>query len=120
MSNDVDCTAYSKNEEQPWLLLTETTHEAPTVKTDLAKSLPVSKFDENMDKTDIANDPAKPQQRPEETRRYTTLEIAEHRTTTDMWLVINGEVFDVTLFQHEHPGGSKSMLAVIKKTATHS
>jgi hypothetical protein len=35
-------------------------------------------------------------------------EVARHNTVQDSWLIIRGEVFDVTKFQHEHPGGAKS------------
>ena len=35
-------------------------------------------------------------------------EVAKHNTMHDSWLIINSEVYDVTKFQHEHPGGAKS------------
>lgn len=34
-------------------------------------------------------------------------ELTKHNTPDDMWLVIDGEVYNVTQFQHVHPGGVK-------------
>ena len=109
MSKDIGCTVYPKNEQQPWILLTEVTHAMSTVKRTLDSKLSVFKYDENMKKIGIATDSTELQQKSENPRRCTPLEILSHRTTTDMWIIIDGEVFDVTLFQHEHPGGAKSM-----------
>ena len=39
---------------------------------------------------------------------YDMKEVAMHNTPQDMWLVVNNDIYDVTGFQHEHPGGSKS------------
>jgi cytochrome b involved in lipid metabolism len=41
---------------------------------------------------------------------YTLRQISVHNSTTDMWLVIDNEVYNVTDFQHQHPGGAKSEL----------
>lgn len=38
---------------------------------------------------------------------YTAAEVARHASETDAWVVIKGEVYDVTAFQQEHPGGKK-------------
>ncbi|EAN94593.1 hypothetical protein C3747_23g2068c [Trypanosoma cruzi] len=32
-------------------------------------------------------------------------EVARHASETDLWLVINGNLLDVSSFVHEHPGG---------------
>jgi cytochrome b involved in lipid metabolism len=40
-------------------------------------------------------------------------ELAKHKTATDMWIVVDGKVLDVTGFQKEHPGGAK----VLKKNS---
>lgn len=40
-------------------------------------------------------------------RILTMNEISKHNKLHDMWLVINNEVYDVTQFQHRHPGGPK-------------
>jgi len=41
-------------------------------------------------------------------KKYTMKEVGEHNLKTNIWLVIDNEVFDMTEFQDEHPGGAKS------------
>jgi cytochrome b involved in lipid metabolism len=43
-----------------------------------------------------------------EIKPFTLEEISKHNTPLDMWLVVDNDVYDVTAFQHEHPGGAKS------------
>lgn len=43
-----------------------------------------------------------------EGRLLTVQEIAKHNTSSDCWLVINGQVWDLTDFLEQHPGGSAS------------
>mmetsp|Transcript_133014 Transcript_133014/g.187950 ORF Transcript_133014/g.187950 Transcript_133014/m.187950 type:complete len:82 (+) Transcript_133014:27-272(+) len=40
-----------------------------------------------------------------EQQTYSMEEIAKHNTPEDLWLVIEGKVYDVTDFADEHPGG---------------
>ncbi|CAG9988726.1 unnamed protein product [Clonostachys byssicola] len=49
---------------------------------------------------------------------YTMDEIAAHNTIADLWVVIDNDVYDMTEFQHKHPGGYKVMRAVAGKDAT--
>jgi cytochrome b involved in lipid metabolism len=35
-------------------------------------------------------------------------EISAHNTSSDLWIVIDQKVFDVTQFQEEHPGGAEA------------
>jgi len=37
---------------------------------------------------------------------YTMADVATHATAGDCWLVISGEVYDVTRFISSHPGGA--------------
>jgi L-lactate dehydrogenase (cytochrome) len=39
------------------------------------------------------------------TRKISTTEISKHSTAEDSWIVLNGEVWDVTYFAPRHPGG---------------
>jgi len=32
-------------------------------------------------------------------------EVAEHNTPEDLWIIVHGKVYDVTEWQHSHPGG---------------
>lgn len=33
--------------------------------------------------------------------------VEQHNTTHSLWIIVDGTVFDVTSFQHEHPGGQE-------------
>ncbi|CAH0046625.1 unnamed protein product [Clonostachys solani] len=50
--------------------------------------------------------------------KYTMDEIAGHNTIADLWVVIDNDVYDMTEFQHKHPGGYKVMRGVAGKDAT--
>ena len=39
-------------------------------------------------------------------RKITMQEVERHNTPDDCWVVINGKVYDLSVFQKEHPGGS--------------
>lgn len=39
-------------------------------------------------------------------------EVSSHSKPDNLWVVIDEDVFDLTQFQEEHPGGKKSMLFV--------
>ncbi|WP_022667143.1 FMN-dependent alpha-hydroxy acid dehydrogenase [Desulfospira joergensenii] len=39
-------------------------------------------------------------------RKITMQEVEGHNTPDDCWVVINGKVYDLSVFQQEHPGGS--------------
>ena len=44
---------------------------------------------------------------PQEVKDYTWTEVKKHQTKNDKWLVIDGEVYDITTWARRHPGGSK-------------
>ena len=37
-------------------------------------------------------------------------EVASHNNKTDLYIIVDQDVYDVTKFQSEHPGGQKSKL----------
>lgn len=39
-------------------------------------------------------------------RKVSTAELKAHNTPSDSWVAIRGNVYDVTAWQHDHPGGS--------------
>ena len=41
-------------------------------------------------------------------KTYTIQDVSSHNKPNDLWLVVGGDIFNVTKFQHEHPGGAKS------------
>merc|ERR1719237_553877 len=49
---------------------------------------------------------------------YSLEEVAKHVTKTDCWVVVNGQVLDVTSFLSEHPGGELAILTFAGKDAT--
>merc|ERR1719148_366814 len=49
---------------------------------------------------------------------YTLDEVAKHNTKTDCWVVVNGEVLDVTSFLGDHPGGELAILTFAGRDAT--
>lgn len=38
---------------------------------------------------------------------FTWNEVKRHNSKNDLWIVIDGYVYDITNFQKKHPGGSK-------------
>merc|ERR1711907_197781 len=49
---------------------------------------------------------------------YSMEEVAKHVTKTDCWVVVSGQVLDVTKFLGEHPGGELAILTFAGKDAT--
>jgi len=49
---------------------------------------------------------------------YTLEDVAKHNTKEDIWVVVNGQVLDVTKFLPEHPGGEKAILLFAGKDAS--
>lgn len=49
---------------------------------------------------------------------YSIEEISIHNTENDIWIVINGIVYDVTDFVDKHPGGKSMLLNVAGTDAT--
>lgn len=45
-------------------------------------------------------------------------DVAKHDKDSDCWVVIDGEVFDVTKFLDDHPGGKKAIMIYAGKDAT--
>jgi len=49
---------------------------------------------------------------------YTMHEVGKHNMSTDCWIVLNGDVLDVTPFIKDHPGGEKPILSFAGKDAS--
>lgn len=49
---------------------------------------------------------------------YTLDEVAKHTTNTDCWVVVNGQVLDVTNFLKDHPGGELAIMTFAGKDAS--
>ncbi|KAF8633641.1 hypothetical protein AX15_001328 [Amanita polypyramis BW_CC] len=49
---------------------------------------------------------------------YSLEEVAKHNKKDDVWVVIDGQVLDVTKFLPDHPGGEKAILLYAGRDAT--
>ena len=45
-----------------------------------------------------------------ELRKFTLAQVARHKSRTDLWVVIHGNVYNVSDFVAEHPGGEEILL----------
>jgi len=39
---------------------------------------------------------------------YKASDVATHKKSDDLWIIVDEDVYDLTKFQEEHPGGKKS------------
>ncbi|KAI9510914.1 Flavocytochrome c [Russula earlei] len=51
-------------------------------------------------------------------KTYTIDEVATHNKKDDIWVIIDGQVLDVTKFLPDHPGGEKAILLYAGRDAT--
>ncbi|OQE15028.1 hypothetical protein PENFLA_c034G06875 [Penicillium flavigenum] len=49
---------------------------------------------------------------------YTLKDVAAHNTKGDTWMVIHGQVFDLTTYLQDHPGGAEALIEVAGTDAT--
>lgn len=62
--------------------------------------------------------PAKKEAAPVPVEEFTLADVAKHNKESDCWVVVNGQVLDVTNFLPDHPGGKKSILLFAGKDAS--
>jgi cytochrome b involved in lipid metabolism len=55
---------------------------------------------------------------PDTSRWVTSEELRSHRSPSDAWVSIRGQVYDVTSYLQFHPGGAKILLASCGRDAT--
>ncbi|KAF7795504.1 hypothetical protein EIP86_006666 [Pleurotus ostreatoroseus] len=51
-------------------------------------------------------------------KTFTKEEVAKHNKKDDCWVIVNGQVLDVTDFLSDHPGGAKAILLYAGRDAT--
>merc|ERR1719326_1739136 len=49
---------------------------------------------------------------------YSMAEVAKHTTKSDCWVVVSGQVLNVTNFLSQHPGGELAIITFAGKDAT--
>lgn len=61
---------------------------------------------------------AKKADEPKKMNEYTLADVGKHNKPDDCWVVVNGQVLDVTDFLPDHPGGKKAILIYAGRDAT--
>ncbi|XP_036215472.1 cytochrome b5 isoform X2 [Bactrocera oleae] len=51
-------------------------------------------------------------------KTYTLEVVKQHNKPEDLWIIIEGKVYDVTKFRNEHPGGEEALDEVGGRDAT--
>jgi len=71
----------------------------------------------------IASAPVSEEKKPESQKQsssgeFTPEEVAKHNKKNDIWVIVNGQVLDVTNFLPDHPGGEKAIILYAGRDAT--
>jgi len=53
-----------------------------------------------------------------EVKKYSKKEVAKHTDKSSTWIIIHNNIYDVTKFLEEHPGGEEVLLEQAGKDAT--
>ncbi|EGN99589.1 hypothetical protein SERLA73DRAFT_121722 [Serpula lacrymans var. lacrymans S7.3] len=51
-------------------------------------------------------------------KEFTSADVAKHNKKEDIWVIVNGQVLDVTNFLPDHPGGEKAIILYAGRDAT--
>jgi len=43
---------------------------------------------------------------------YSAIEVAAHKTASDCWSIVNGNVYNLTSWINQHPGGSEAIISM--------
>ncbi|XP_050305222.1 cytochrome b5 isoform X2 [Anthonomus grandis grandis] len=53
-----------------------------------------------------------------ELKIFTTAQVKEHNTKSSVWIIIHNDIYDVTSFLNEHPGGEEVLIEQAGQEAT--
>ena len=59
-----------------------------------------------------SSDPTSPSQLPSPAQSFTLAQVALHDSVTSCYTVVGGQVFDLTQWINEHPGGEEAILSL--------
>lgn len=62
--------------------------------------------------------PSPPQAQGDALPSYTRQQVAQHKQFQDCWVILHGEVYDVTKWLPRHPGGARILLHYAGEDAT--
>jgi len=51
-------------------------------------------------------------------KTFSQSDVAGHNKTDNLWIIVDGDVYDLTKFKEEHPGGAKILTRVAGKDAS--
>jgi len=51
-------------------------------------------------------------------KTFSAADVAAHKKADDLWIIVDGDVYDLTAFKEEHPGGVKILTRVGGKDAS--
>jgi cytochrome b involved in lipid metabolism len=65
-----------------------------------------------------SNDQTSPTTQGSGPKSYSIAEVAGHKSYKDCWLIINSNIYDITAYIDQHPGGADLILMYCGKDAT--
>jgi len=51
-------------------------------------------------------------------KTFSQSDVASHNKADNLWIIVDGDVYDLTKFKEEHPGGAKILTRVAGKDAS--
>lgn len=51
-------------------------------------------------------------------KTFSQADVSSHNKADNLWIIVDGDVYDLTKFKDEHPGGAKILTRVAGKDAS--
>lgn len=84
-------------------------HNHPTIQSSASMTQTASTSDTQVPNTTA---PSSSGTAPAGAKTYTSAEVAAHNTSSSCWTIINGNVYDLTAWIFQHPGGEGAILSI--------